>query len=108
MRSNAPWTEEQVNNLNEYQAFRQHHPFTCGTKGCNHVSLVATKDGWTCPNCKKWVQTWAHDFMADGSWKQGYEQFNHLVKDPMNRHTRPISDKRENIRFNCVRHVDAD
>lgn len=52
------------------------HPFTCGgTTGdgrdCRH-DLVATEDGWVCPACA-YTQNWAHDFMADFSWKATYD-----------------------------------
>jgi hypothetical protein len=69
-RVDAPFTEEQVKSLNGYQQFGQMHPFTCGNDSCHHVSLVATKDGWDCPQCHKHKQTWCHNFMADGSWKE--------------------------------------
>lgn len=70
----APFTPEQVRNLNVYQRSGVFHPFTCGNrkdhpweeidKGC----LVATTHGWICPIC--WdgttsdLQNWAHSFMA--------------------------------------------
>lgn len=60
----APWTDEQVKNLNEYQKFEIGHPFTCT---CKHgVSLVATKDGWVCPLGCGYIQNWAWAFMANG------------------------------------------
>ncbi len=66
----APWTEEQVKNLNEYQVSGKFHPFTCGGTGCakdetcNYGILTAKIDGWYCP-CNEWKQNWAHRFMAE-------------------------------------------
>ncbi len=75
----APFTPEQVANLNAYQAARRFHPFTCGgdRKDADHVAyqaqhprqdfgqLVATQQGWECPvpGCT-YTQDWAHGFMA--------------------------------------------
>lgn len=64
----APWTDEQVTSLNEFQAFPLFHEFTCGTENCR-ATLRATKDGWVCDACKSYTQDWAHQFMADGSWR---------------------------------------
>ena len=69
----APWTQEQVDALNEYQTSGWMHPFTCGhcrdTLGTDHGSndraLVATVDGWRCRTCA-YTQDWAHAFMAEG------------------------------------------
>jgi hypothetical protein len=65
----APFTEDQVNSLNDYQTIGPYHPFTCGNDNCHHITLIATRDGWECPNCHKWRQNWCHPFMADWSWK---------------------------------------
>lgn len=72
----APWTDEQVANLNSFQESGQFHPFTCGgdrgdaahtayaaEHGGDKGQLVATKEGWVCPVCG-YTQEWAHDFMA--------------------------------------------
>lgn len=56
----APWTEEQVQRLNEWQQDSRFHPFTCGK--CGKV-LTATPNGWICGSCD-YTQDWAHDFMA--------------------------------------------
>ena len=62
----TPWTEEQVQKLNEYQQKGQFHPFTCGNG--SHV-LRATTDGWVCDECEKegksWKQDWCHSWMAE-------------------------------------------
>lgn len=68
----APWTDEQVAALNNWQETAHVHPFTCGGSvhdGNTHgerPTLVANTDGWTCPeeHCN-WRQNWAHAFMAD-------------------------------------------
>lgn len=58
----APWTPEQVKALNEFQACPSVHPYTCG--GCNNRDgLVATAEGWRCPDCD-YKQDWAHEFSA--------------------------------------------
>lgn len=60
----TPWTDEQVEALNRYQREGKFHPFTCGNDS-RHQNLVATKDGWICPNCD-YTQNWAHGFMMGG------------------------------------------
>lgn len=64
-RITAPFTDEQVIQLNSWQANCPFHPFTCGREHDLHVQLVATRDGWVCPDpdCN-YTQDWAHDFMA--------------------------------------------
>lgn len=73
----APFTKEQVDSLNGFQRSGIVHPFTCGTEECR-ADLVATKDGWICDYCHLHKQDWAHDFMADGSWKQSLSWQNQL------------------------------
>jgi len=65
----APWSDEQVESLNGYQKAGYVHPFTYGD-GDAQVDLIATKDGWVAVEGGPVVQTWAHDFMTDGSWKR--------------------------------------
>lgn len=66
----APWTEDQIASLNGYQECGMVHPFT-GERGPNgeETILIATRDGWVEKEGGPVVQTWAHPFMADGSWK---------------------------------------
>jgi hypothetical protein len=64
----APWTEDEVKSLNDYQVSGVMHPFTCGTKDCGGL-LLARQDGWHCPDCD-YTQDWAHEWMTDGSWRQ--------------------------------------
>lgn len=56
-RVKAPWTDDQVKRLNEWQQTRAVHPFTCGTSKCRGI-LRATTSGWVCPKCS-YVQNWA-------------------------------------------------
>lgn len=86
----APFTDEQVKNLNDFQAFGRFHPFTCGgnrsseahrayaeVHGGDLGQLVATNEGWRCPVCD-YRQDWAHGFMADTtaeSLRQSNEPF---------------------------------
>lgn len=68
----APWTDEEVAHLNEWQHSQLTHPFTCGNRKrethpfeeeyYDFGVLRATRDGWVCPYCK-YTQNWAHDFM---------------------------------------------
>jgi hypothetical protein len=95
----APFTPEQVRNLNVYQRSGMYHPFTCGNrsdhpedeiyKGC----LVATVHGWICPICwdgtKEDMQNWAVPFMAIWASKlemekaQGYRTVS--TKEPIDK-----------------------
>lgn len=81
----APFTAEQVANLNEFQTAGFVHPFTCGGNRTDEHHkdgqgvLVATEAGWHCPYCP-YTQQIAHDFMADGSMvkslrEQIFDQF---------------------------------
>ena len=74
----APWTDEQVKNLNDYQGAGVFHPFTCGGTNCRE-DLVATPTGWVCPKCD-YTQNWAHDFMLTGEWRK-HDWRNNLTKD---------------------------
>jgi hypothetical protein len=58
----APFTKEQCDRLNAYQEAHVFHPFTCGN-GCRRSVLVATPEGWKCPDCD-YTQDWAHAEMA--------------------------------------------
>lgn len=79
-RSLAPWTADEINSLNAYQGCGYQHPFTSAG-----MILVATRDGWVLPLDTKGaiVQTWAHKFMTDWSWKASNEllKFTGLNKD---------------------------
>jgi hypothetical protein len=62
------WTDDQVASLNAYQAAGYFHPFTYGD-GADKVDLIATPEGWRAKADGPVVQTWAHSFMLDWSWK---------------------------------------
>lgn len=70
---NAPFTNEQVDNLNRFQRFGIFHPFTCGNDDHegNDRTLVATTEGWVCPKdgCG-YTQKWAHGFMSEFTQKE--------------------------------------
>lgn len=66
----APWSEDQVDCLNYYQAAGFMHPYTC--PGCA-AELIATQDGWRCP-FDDYRQSWAHGFTADREWLNHMEQ----------------------------------
>lgn len=74
----APWSPEQVKNLNDFQTEGHMHPFTCGSPDCR-ADLVATANGWTCPSGCGYTQNWAHDFMVDGSWRKGANEIANLL-----------------------------
>lgn len=59
----TPFSEEQVKALNAYQETGVFHPFTCGIDS-RHRDLVATPDGWICPDCF-YKQNWAHKFIVE-------------------------------------------
>jgi hypothetical protein len=54
LRIEAPWNQEQVDSLNEYQKCGLVHPYTCTACG---EDLHATKDGWVCPALNALVVT---------------------------------------------------
>lgn len=69
MKVEAPWTIEQADALNAWQACGWVHPFTCPNRDdgrhFDDSVLHADTTGWKCPFCK-YIQTWAHDFMLNG------------------------------------------
>lgn len=65
----APWTDEEVESLNGYQKSGVMHPFTGEERPGGRPVLVATRGGWIEEPGGPVVQTWAHKFMADGSWR---------------------------------------
>lgn len=68
----APWTPEQVEALNRWQASDFVHPYTCGH--CRDADpdfplrdehrLTATQSGWVCPTCH-YTQDWALAMMLE-------------------------------------------
>lgn len=67
----APWTDEQVANLNRWQKCGYVHEFTCpkdhAAEAGHHatVALYAHHSGWICPLCD-YRQDWAHAMMTLG------------------------------------------
>ena len=68
MNIRAPWDDETVAALNNYQDLQSFHPYTCLHRGDGHHeelwnhdrgTLVATSLGWICPDCD-YTQTWAN------------------------------------------------
>lgn len=57
----APWSNQIVRMLNEYQKIDKFHSYTCADDSQNHPSLKATTEGWICPdkNCD-YTQDWCH------------------------------------------------
>ena len=78
----SPFTKEQVESLNGYQEEGYFHPFTCGKDDCRQT-LVATEDGWVCPDCD-YKQNWAHEFMADNTWKKESEHLKQIFENAKN------------------------
>ena len=69
--SNAPWTDQEVNNINDFQRSNWFHGFTCPSLAhTSHVDLIAGNDALHCsdPHCD-YTQTWVHEFMASGEWR---------------------------------------
>lgn len=75
-KQQAPFSNNQVDNLNAFQQLGNFHPFTCDRHAAEcEVNqrprdyskdgvLIATNEGWVCP-CGKYTQNWAHGFMAE-------------------------------------------
>lgn len=76
----APFTEEQVVNLNNWQKDGRFHPFTCGSGQHKTQSLIAGTSGWHCPLCD-YKQTWAHEFMGEPYMQQPIK-LNLLAEEP--------------------------
>lgn len=72
----APFNQEQIKSLNEFQQSGYWHEFTCGN--CRST-LEATETGWICKteDCG-YTQDWCHDFMQDGSWQKQKELIDSL------------------------------
>lgn len=64
MKIRAPWTDKQVEALNQWQKGGLFHEFTCPNSHSEDRTLKATRDGWVCLYCG-YRQDWAHDFMVE-------------------------------------------
>lgn len=73
----APFTPEQVDNLNHYQHAGRMHPFTCGNYHDGDHTLVATEGGWICCHCD-YTQDWAHKFMCEAEEPQTQQELEHV------------------------------
>lgn len=72
-RVKAPFTDEQVRSLNDYQTNSIFHAFTCGS-GSDHGPLLARPDGMVCQGAGcSYRQEWVNRFMADHSWRVSQE-----------------------------------
>jgi hypothetical protein len=73
-----PWSEDEVERLNEYQRCGWVHPFTCPNrddgKHRDEGVLVAAVEGWYCPDCD-YTQNWCHEFMLRGAPPNPFEIF---------------------------------
>lgn len=57
----APWTDQQVEQLNHRQTLKHLHQYTCGDCG---QTLLATNNGWTCHHCR-YAQQWCFAYDLD-------------------------------------------
>lgn len=62
-----PYTAEEIESFNAYQAAGVWHPFTCGNEDSS--DLVAQEDCLACPNCD-YRQYWGHVWMFDWRWRK--------------------------------------
>lgn len=62
----APFTQDQINHIDEYQHAGIVHELTCAN---GHGALVAEAAGLSCPQCE-YTQDWVPDGVADGSFLQ--------------------------------------
>lgn len=69
-KSIPPWTDNEVESFNQYQASGVFHEFTCANRehGGDDV-LVATSEMLSCPSCS-YRQHWCHPWMVDWKWKK--------------------------------------
>lgn len=61
----APWTPDQVKNLQDYQNNGRFHPFTGTNSKGQKVDLIPTIDGWIAEPDGPIVQDWCHGFMCN-------------------------------------------
>ena len=53
----APWSDELIQYLIEYQSNAEYHPFTCEEFHSGDRKLTPTKDGFICKHCD-YTQDW--------------------------------------------------
>jgi hypothetical protein len=61
----APWTDDQVASLREYQRAGTSHPYT----SMFGKDLIPTIEGWREERNGDVVQDWCYEWTADWSWK---------------------------------------
>jgi len=75
----APFSADQVESLNAFQESEYVHPYTCRSPDCpaaewagddDWLPMAADADGLHCINGCRRVQTWAHAWTADWSWRE--------------------------------------
>lgn len=73
----APWTAEQVANLNEYQRCGMAHPYTAGHRNedGSAIKFIATPGGWVEREGGSVVQTWAHENIAAGEFIRSWGEW---------------------------------
>jgi hypothetical protein len=89
----APFTAAEVESLNGYQHSLAGHPFTCPGAHADRgeVVLVAHEGGWRCPRDCGYAQTWAHEFMTDGSWRETAAEIKRVLSPDSPGHMNPCS-----------------
>ncbi len=65
-KSFAPWTSEEVDNINEYQQSNSFLPFVCPAR---HI-LKARTEGFYCSACPQFSLNWTYPWVLDLFWKQ--------------------------------------
>ncbi len=82
----APFSSQQVADLNFYQQSGVFHEFTCGTQGVHpgiQKALIATEEGWKCTDTScDYRQDWAHAFMADRPFVENQIRSIHELVNP--------------------------
>lgn len=76
MVKHAPWTDDEVQSLNDYQQCGVFHEFN----SINGVTLIATRDGWVEKEGGPVVQMWCHPWMADGQWRESLAAFKRWLR----------------------------
>ncbi len=81
--SYAPWTDQEVTSLNDFQDSGVWHPFTGPDhEGKGRIQLIATQNGWVEKEGGEIVQNWAHIWMTNDAWRERYKALNGGRKYP--------------------------
>jgi len=64
----APFTEDQVNSLTDYQTEELLPPYIC-TRHHGNNKLRATDHGLVCDTCHH-IQNWAHEMTVNEGWRK--------------------------------------